>query len=248
MTPFDRLRVQKETLPAELRQEILALGAQATAPLIAIVEDADLGTPDSPGEGWPPIHAAELLVDLGATEAVEPLLDVLIDTDFDHIIHDRLLVRLPELGRAVLEPALRRLDDAVDEDVAHSLSAVLAKLGLADERIFDAIYDVFDEDCVFGAMCFADYGDRRAVPFVEDAIAALEPDFSDAVWHHDLTELIEAHRKLGGELDDELRAHVERLELARAQQIARARSGQKVGRNDPCPCKSGKKYKKCCLP
>ncbi len=21
---------------------------------------------------------------------------------------------------------------------------------------------------------------------------------------------------------------------------------QKVGRNDPCPCKSGKKYKKCC--
>jgi preprotein translocase subunit SecA len=26
-----------------------------------------------------------------------------------------------------------------------------------------------------------------------------------------------------------------------------ARSGQKVGRNDTCPCGSGKKYKKCCL-
>jgi preprotein translocase subunit SecA len=25
------------------------------------------------------------------------------------------------------------------------------------------------------------------------------------------------------------------------------RSGQKIGRNDPCPCGSGKKYKKCCL-
>ncbi len=24
------------------------------------------------------------------------------------------------------------------------------------------------------------------------------------------------------------------------------RTGQKVGRNDPCPCGSGKKYKKCC--
>ncbi len=24
--------------------------------------------------------------------------------------------------------------------------------------------------------------------------------------------------------------------------------GRKVGRNDPCPCGSGKKYKKCCLP
>jgi preprotein translocase subunit SecA len=28
------------------------------------------------------------------------------------------------------------------------------------------------------------------------------------------------------------------------QQIVR--SGDKVGRNDPCPCGSGKKYKKCC--
>jgi uncharacterized protein YecA (UPF0149 family) len=26
------------------------------------------------------------------------------------------------------------------------------------------------------------------------------------------------------------------------------RPGPKVGRNDPCPCGSGKKYKKCCLP
>jgi len=25
------------------------------------------------------------------------------------------------------------------------------------------------------------------------------------------------------------------------------RRGPKVGRNDPCPCGSGKKYKKCCL-
>ncbi len=24
--------------------------------------------------------------------------------------------------------------------------------------------------------------------------------------------------------------------------------GPKVGRNDPCPCKSGKKFKKCCSP
>jgi preprotein translocase subunit SecA len=25
------------------------------------------------------------------------------------------------------------------------------------------------------------------------------------------------------------------------------RAGPKVGRNDPCPCGSGKKYKKCCI-
>jgi uncharacterized protein YecA (UPF0149 family) len=28
--------------------------------------------------------------------------------------------------------------------------------------------------------------------------------------------------------------------------VSRAADGSKVGRNDPCPCGSGKKYKKCC--
>ena len=29
--------------------------------------------------------------------------------------------------------------------------------------------------------------------------------------------------------------------------ITYKRAGPKTGRNDPCPCGSGKKYKKCCL-
>ena len=32
-------------------------------------------------------------------------------------------------------------------------------------------------------------------------------------------------------------------EMQAVQQVVR---GEKVGRNDPCPCGSGKKYKKCC--
>jgi preprotein translocase subunit SecA len=30
-----------------------------------------------------------------------------------------------------------------------------------------------------------------------------------------------------------------------ASQPVQRRTGEKVGRNDPCPCGSGKKYKKC---
>ncbi|MEK7714043.1 MAG: SEC-C metal-binding domain-containing protein, partial [candidate division NC10 bacterium] len=33
---------------------------------------------------------------------------------------------------------------------------------------------------------------------------------------------------------------------ARPHQAPRTATGEKVGRNDPCPCGSGKKYKKCC--
>jgi preprotein translocase subunit SecA len=45
----------------------------------------------------------------------------------------------------------------------------------------------------------------------------------------------------GGDLD----TPVARPAAARPE--ARTADGQKVGRNDPCPCGSGKKYKKCCL-
>jgi len=32
-----------------------------------------------------------------------------------------------------------------------------------------------------------------------------------------------------------------------ATNVIDMKTRQKIGRNDPCPCGSGKKYKKCCL-
>ncbi len=32
----------------------------------------------------------------------------------------------------------------------------------------------------------------------------------------------------------------------RGAQVPVKRKGQKIGRNEPCPCEKGKKYKKCC--
>jgi hypothetical protein len=37
------------------------------------------------------------------------------------------------------------------------------------------------------------------------------------------------------------------IELEYVHSKPRGRSEPKVGRNDPCPCGSGKKYKKCCM-
>jgi len=38
-----------------------------------------------------------------------------------------------------------------------------------------------------------------------------------------------------------------KLQREKVIEITPRRSGPKVGRNSPCPCGSGKKYKKCCL-
>ena len=241
--PLDHLRTTGEKLPAELRDQLLVLGASAVPALVELVLDEELGLEDAAGQGWPPIHAVGLLVDLKATEAIEPLLDVVLETTSDHVIHDRILFRLPELGASVLEPALARLADTDDEDARGSLLCLLSELGVRDERIFEALCDAFDDEPGFIAGALATYGDPRALELIEDAIDRFEPDFSSPFWRMDLNELVVAHASLGGTLDDELRDIITAIDEAWA-----ARPGaKKVGRNDPCPCRSGKKYKKCCL-
>jgi preprotein translocase subunit SecA len=50
----------------------------------------------------------------------------------------------------------------------------------------------------------------------------------------------EFHRKKQRELEAATRAGA-----GESSQPTQRRTGEKVGRNDPCPCGSGKKYKKC---
>ena len=57
--------------------------------------------------------------------------------------------------------------------------------------------------------------------------------------------------KQRGQLQDHLRSaqasHGDEVSAAEAQKKAPLTAdGKKVGRNDPCPCGSGKKYKQCC--
>lgn len=49
----------------------------------------------------------------------------------------------------------------------------------------------------------------------------------------------ESNKKL-----EELQERIDVMKETRIQQVIR--KGPKIHRNDPCPCGSGKKYKKCC--
>jgi hypothetical protein len=256
VTPLEQLRATTETLPPKLRAEILALGAAAVPDLIAIVADDDADADDAPGEGWPPIHAVELLVELRAVEAIETMLDVVFETEIEDGLHVTVVRGLSELGAdAVLAPTLRRLDEAVDPDVTSSLLEILTALGVKDERIYDAIGKVFEADPAAGAMHFGQYGDPRALPRLRERIAALTLDTARpdpkalTRARSNMLDLLAAHQRLGGVLEGSLRRHVDAQNAAWNVHVTRERAANappKVGRNDPCTCGSGKKYKKCC--
>jgi uncharacterized protein len=60
----------------------------------------------------------------------------------------------------------------------------------------------------------------------------------------DLPRYLECHRET---LPDDVLALFEHFRAARTKhKLATAPSAEKIGRNDPCPCGSGKKFKKCC--
>jgi len=136
---FDDLRQTGETLADELRTRILSLGVAAIPPLVALVEDDDAAAEDAPGEGWPPIHAVDLLADLRAEEAIVPMLRALRGGDMDDILSSRIAVRLPVFGAAALEPVLAELSGNRNTNRVVGLCAILANLGVKDERVWMAL-------------------------------------------------------------------------------------------------------------
>ena len=250
--PLTALRTTGQKLPDDLKAAILALGPAVVPSLIEILEDEDLAAEDSPSGGWPAIHAARLLGELKAEEAIEPFLRLLREGEVDEdswLINDAE-INLPKLGPAILEPVLAAFDEAVYAEDLGPLAYALANCGAKDDRIYEALVEFFHENEFLGALRFADYGDDRALPLIRRAIETFVPDPGSPLGARDLVDYVDSYERLAGTLPSELVAHVEKLRSdwaeRRAALVGPARS-TKVGRNDPCPCKSGKKYKRCCL-
>jgi uncharacterized protein YecA (UPF0149 family) len=172
---------------------------------------------------------------------------------------------LPVFGAEALEPICRALREERDQDILHSLCGVAASLGVKDERILTALLEELRADAGWAASHLEDYGDPEAIPHLERAGLALDVSDPDAAIAAGmaLKEIQSALAALGGSPSAALREKIEKVDEIRREQMAAvlARAARrravssgaprveraKVGRNDPCPCGSGKKYKKCCL-
>jgi HEAT repeat protein len=269
-----------EEMPPHLRERILSFGPAVIPPLIALLEDDALALETAPGEGWAPIHAAELLGELRAAEAVGPMLRQLEEDDVGSILRDTVMQALPALGPPALESILPAHAAATDPLNRMTLAGVLSQLGIRDDRIYQILIDELASETEAGAMHLADYGDPRAIPLLSAALDSFEPvnDERDLMGNHVVVELEGAIERLGGELTPAQQQKVKRIfamdqprrdrfTALLQQAVGRAdlessavpgarallaeprpaRAARKVGRNDPGPCGSGKKYKKCCL-
>lgn len=77
----------------------------------------------------------------------------------------------------------------------------------------------------------------------EETELAAEIDFEKLYWnmHEAKADWLYNLQEWDGILSEE-----RRRELTKEFRLSKMAVSNKVGRNDPCPCGSGKKYKKCC--
>lgn len=78
----------------------------------------------------------------------------------------------------------------------------------------------------------------------DDSEIKVEFDFEKLLWnmHDSKAEWLYGMNEWSNIFDDEKRKQIKK-DFNRSKIVVK---GEKVGRNDPCPCGSGKKYKKCC--
>ena len=180
----------------------------------------------------PELRASVVAGDPGA---IGPLLDVYFAHPWELVPHDVIIRALAGFGPPALEPLLAAIGRARDTDDLGALCEALAKLGVRDERLFETFRGLFEVDVVFGALVFARYGDVRALPLIEAQLS--DASFTE----REYLELAVAYRDLGGVPTPTMLAR-----LSKAMDRPKPAPQAKVGRNDPCPCGSGKKHKKCC--
>jgi hypothetical protein len=190
-------------------QSSLAVGPRrrgVIAELVAAVEVAGGGpTPDAKTTARC-IEAVDRLVDLRAEEAVHSLLWMILLTSDQQVLHEHIILRLPELGPRVLEPALAMARTDVSPD--RGICRVLARLGIRDRRCLSAFGRVLEERPAVGAKLFAEYGDRRARGVLRAAMRKMLARSEKRRPREAMAELLRAYAGLGGMLSREMQARV----------------------------------------
>jgi hypothetical protein len=228
--------------------------------LIRMATDEELNWADSDGlEVWAPVHAWRTLGQLRAEEAIEPLMSLFHELEENDWVGEELPIVYGMIGVKAI-PALAMY-------LADSSHGIYPRLSAAHglERIGDTI-PAAREECVsiltrqlgrfteqapdFNALLIAHMIDLKAVESISSIRKAYEEDCVDYAVYGDIEDVeielgLRSRRSTPANYPTLADRFFPGLKAVVSPQETRKKD--KVGRNEPCPCGSGKKYKKCCL-
>jgi hypothetical protein len=258
---FARQHMDPETW---VRYDALGIGREHIEQLIAIVGDqrfhSDMAETT---EAFAPVHAWRVLAQLKATEAIPSLLAQIarIDNEVDDWVSEELPDVFSILGPDALEPLEGHLANRQNgvfgrSCACRSIGEIAARHPLQRSRCIDfltaQLCNFREEDPFLNGSFVNVLTDLQAVDSIDTIRAAFAEDCVDFSLTGDIQDVeielgLRSHRTTPPKPDpvfERLRDTVFRATRSVGQPI---RKTAKIGRNDLCPCGSGKKYKKCCL-
>lgn len=243
--------------------------------LVDIMFDFDLLEEDSNRQHYP-ILAANVLCEIGSEKAIQAVVHVLSHLDPFDEAYDQIKYFLHNFSKNNLAKSIdirsllkgedkRRLSHAIGEQAAEC----------KDPMIFDMLIDDLRNKDQLAPSYLADFGDKKALKYMYEAFDSTPfPKRDEFMEGQLIIELEDSIKILGGELSDSQKLKYKKLIKHRGEfgeiidcfesdtgisfvdmlkdtimdsSNSNLDKNHKIGRNEKCPCGSGKKYKKCCI-
>jgi len=264
LDPLDQLLTLGEPKDKNGWQNYLELGFTENhiKDLITMTLDEELhnGASDS-NEIWAPIHAWRTLGQLKAISSAKLLLKLLprIDDEDDDWISEEIPVVFKMLGSETI-PVIQNYIETNEDELWANVSAIhcLEKIGneYSDSRakcieiLANQLKKCEGYDETYNAFLISYLTDLKAIEVIEIITEAFNKGLVDLSVCGDLEE-IELELGLRTERST-LRPNFGLFNFMKDDEELlfpkpKINGTPKIGRNDSCPCGSGKKYKKCCL-
>ena len=211
-------------------------------------------------EFWAPIHAWRTLGQLKAISSANSLLKLLsrIDDEGDDWVDDEIPRVFEMLGPETI-PVIQRYIEKNEDDLYANICALscIEKIGnkyvesrlTCIEILSNQLKKCEEQDETYNAFLVSYLVDLNATEAIDIITNAYEKNTVELSIIGDLEEVeIILKLRINRSTPRPNFGLFDALDFSDIPvSIQKVNDSPKVGRNDPCPCGSGKKYKKCCL-
>ena len=221
---------------------------------------------------WGDTWAVELMGQIGDASFVPDLINIVCEADGLSFVHENAVKALRRIDPAGHRPIFESIQSGT---VADPLDAFVLLESLPYPEAFDLALSLWHKageerhDLLeFFGICLEKIGDARGIPVLQKLITedmapliGISLEVLAVLYNEDIRELplIRKWRRIEEKRRRQRTAMIDQWEPSinpetvfepqsePGHTITVRRTTRKVGRNEPCPCGSGKKYKKCCL-
>ncbi len=155
---------------------------------------------------------------------------------------------LKEYLEGIAAANYKKREDSFGEETMRELEKVIM-LRVVDNKWMEHLDHM---DMLREGINLRAYGQRNplveykieALAMFEEMEASIQDQIASLIYH--VAIVSQEEQKIQDRLQTAQASHGDDVSPAETQKALKNADGKKVGRNDPCPCGSGKKYKNCC--